>query len=89
EAKHRLRELGVEIQGDLATARSERPSAILIIGDGLSPEAVQTIVASNKDIPVVLLDEVQAGEGLENLHIECTASDFTTALYHAAWATMV
>jgi|TARA_R110002110_G_scaffold358074_4_gene567400 hypothetical protein len=89
EAKHRLRELGVEIQGDLATARSERPSAILIIADGLSPEAVQTIVASNKDIPVVLLDEVQAAEGLENLHIECTASDFTTALYHAAWATMV
>ncbi|WP_165802937.1 MULTISPECIES: carbohydrate kinase family protein [Rhodobacterales] len=89
EAKHRLRELGVAIQGDLATGRSERPSAILIIADGLSQEAVQTILASHKNIPVVLLDEVQAGEGLSNLHVECTVSDFTTALYHAAWATMV
>jgi hypothetical protein len=88
EAKHRLLELGIDVTNDLETDSGKTPSAILVLADGLGHEAVRTILASQDGVPAVLLDERQSIGDLGVLAVESIVGDFTTALYHVAWATM-
>ena len=88
EAKHRLRELGIDVQDNVFDEDGESPAAILVLAEGLESERIQSITSSVSGTPVVLFDQRLAIGKLASPIAVVPVRDFTTALYHAAWATM-
>lgn len=88
EAKHRLRELGIDVQDNVFDEDGESPAAILLLAEGLESERIQRIASAESSTPIVLFDQRLAIGKLDNpIKVE-PIRDFTTALYHAAWATV-
>lgn len=88
EAKHRLRELGIDVQDNAFDGDGERPAAILVLAEGLESERIQSITSAESGTPIVLFDQrLTIGKLDIPIKVE-PIRDFTTALYHAAWATM-
>lgn len=83
-----LGDLGIDVQLD-ADARGEGiPAAILVLAEGMSEATIRTLLESHEGVTAIVLDELQSTDGLQDLVGKQSASDFATALYYAAWATM-
>lgn len=88
EARHALRELGMDVRCPELELRSsiESPNALLVIDDGLSGDALSRIShAMASAIPVVTLHE-RASTKLSIPESSWITDDFTTAIYLAGWA---
>ena len=88
EAICRLSELGVDAKSDVDELDNDMPAAILVLAEGMNESAVRTVIESYEGISAVVLDELQSTDEIQDLVGKKLVSDFTTALYHAAWATL-
>lgn len=87
ETLHRLGELGIDAAHVGITSIDRRYTALLVLADGLSSGVIDTFGAPFADaLPVVMLDEAGRGEHRRLPPTVTVTSDFTTALYQAAWA---
>lgn len=64
------------------------PAAILLLAEGMNESAVRTVLESHEGVATVVLDELQSTDEFQDFVDKKLVSDFTTALYHAAWATL-
>ena len=88
EAIFRLGELGIEVRSDVDALGDDTPAAILVLAEGMNELAIRTVLESYEGVAVVVLDELQSIDGIKDWTSKRSTSDFTTALYHAAWAAM-
>lgn len=89
EARHALRELGMNVHCPELEFRSsiESANALLVIDDGLGFDALSRIAhAKESAIPIVTLHE-RVNARLSIPESTWVTDDFTTAIYLAAWAT--
>ncbi len=89
EARHALRELGMNVHCPELEFRSslESANALLVIDDGLGFDALSRIAnAMESTIPIVTLHE-RVNAKLSIPDSTWITDDFTTAMYFAAWAT--
>ena len=86
EALFRLRELGIDARPHFDAPANQEPAAILILTDGMTDELLQFALEVHRGSPVVVLDEDQARCRVHDKDIRDVVYDFTTALYHVAWA---
>lgn len=83
-----LGDLGIDTQSDTDARDEGIPAAILVLADGMSEAAIRTVFESHAGVTAIVFDELQSIDGFQDLVGKQLASDFTTALYYAAWATM-
>ena len=88
EAIFRLGELGIEVRSDVDAMGDNAPAAILVLAEGMNESVIGTVLESYEGAAVVVLDELQSIDGIQDWTSKRSVSDFTTALYHAAWAAM-
>lgn len=88
EAICRLGELGIDAKSDTDELGHDIPSAILVLAEGMNELAVRTAIESHEGVTAIVLDELQSAGEFQDLVGKRLVSDFTTALYHVAWATL-
>lgn len=88
EAICRLSELGVDAQSDTDESGKDMPAVLLVLAEGMNELAVRTVLESHEGVAAVVLDELQSTGESQDYADKMLVSDFTTALYHAAWATL-
>ena len=88
EAICRLSELGVDAQSDTDESGNDMPAVLLVLAEGMNELAVRTVLESHEGVAAVVLDELQSTGESQDYADKMLVSDFTTALYHAAWATL-
>ncbi|MEM5471943.1 hypothetical protein WNZ14_09430 [Hoeflea sp. AS60] len=88
EAVFRLRELGADVQAHFDVGDDRRPSAMLILADGMGEEMVKSVLERQRGLPVVILDETRDHHCIGLGGNVTVTADFATALYHACWAAM-
>ncbi|HCM1973830.1 TPA: carbohydrate kinase family protein [Salmonella enterica subsp. salamae serovar 52:z:z39] len=88
EARFALSELGIKVNCPELNSGTENADikAVLIIAHGFRNNIISRIkYAQDRSIPVVVLNELSDTSNIsQNSYLDTT--DFTTALYHAAWA---
>ncbi|EDV9641052.1 carbohydrate kinase family protein [Salmonella enterica subsp. enterica serovar Carno] len=88
EARFALSELGIKVNCPELNSGTENSDikAVLIIAHGFRNNIISRIkYAQDRSIPVVVLNEISDTSNIsQNSYLDTT--DFTTALYHAAWA---
>ena len=89
EARFRLGELDIEVQSDVEAIDNDTPAAILVLAEGMNELAIRTVLESYEEAAVVVLDELQSIDWIQDFTSKRAISDLTTALYDAAWATML
>ncbi|ACE93738.1 MULTISPECIES: carbohydrate kinase family protein [Rhizobium] len=87
EARYCLQSLGMAVEavdlGDMPIARHDGPRTLLILADGLNPQAVQEMISTPpRAHRIVVLDEEKRLTPWEGIVFK---DDFITALYVAAW----
>ena len=87
EAAFRLRELGVEAQVSEGLDKAT-PAAVLLLSEGMRDADVNLLLRSYVNIPVIVLDEFRPNSNLKDASGVLQVNDFTSAIYHAAWATL-